>query len=63
VLDAAQAQLAAHLEITAGRLRIDLPLAFGRRCIAPILFEIAERFPQLTLDVSFNDRRVDVDPL
>jgi DNA-binding transcriptional LysR family regulator len=62
VLDAAQAQLAAHLEVPAGRLRIALPLTFGRRCVAPILFEIAERFPHLTLDVSFNDRRVDLVP-
>lgn len=62
VLDIAQAQLAAHLEVPAGRLRIDLPLTFGRRCIAPILFEIAERFPNLTLDVSFTDRRVDLVP-
>ena len=62
VLDVAQAQLAAHVAVPAGRLRIDLPLAFGRRCIAPILFEIAERFPHLTLDVSFTDRRVDLVP-
>jgi DNA-binding transcriptional LysR family regulator len=62
VLDVAQGQLAAHLEVPAGRLRIDLPLTFGRRCVAPILFEIAERFPDLTLDVSFNDRRVDLVP-
>jgi DNA-binding transcriptional LysR family regulator len=62
VLDAAQAQLAAHLAAPAGRLRIDLPLTFGRRCVAPILFEIAERFPDLRLDVSFTDRRVDLVP-
>ncbi len=60
VLDSAQAQLAAHLELPTGRLRIDLPLTFGRRCVAPILFEIAERFPDLTLAVSFTDRRVDL---
>src|SRR5580698_2179768 len=51
VLDAAQAQLAAHLEVPSGRLRIALPLTFGPRCVAPILFEIVERFPHLTLDV------------
>ena len=60
VLGAAEAEIAAHLETPSGRLRIDLPLAFGRRCVAPILFEIAERFPDLTLDVSFTDRRVDL---
>jgi hypothetical protein len=59
---AIEALLAAHLEMPAGRLRIDLPLAFGRRCVVPILFDIAERFPHLTLDVSFTDRRVDLVP-
>jgi DNA-binding transcriptional LysR family regulator len=60
VLDAGQAQLAAHRRVPSGRLRVDLPLAFGRRCVAPILFEIAGRFPDLALDISFNDRRVDL---
>ncbi|SJM36039.1 LysR substrate-binding domain-containing protein [Mesorhizobium delmotii] len=59
-LDAGQAQLAAHRGVPSGRLRVDLPLAFGRRCAAPILFDIAARFPDLTLDISFNDRRVDL---
>jgi DNA-binding transcriptional LysR family regulator len=59
-LDAGQAQLAAHRRVPSGRLRVDLPLAFGRRCIAPVLFDIAGRFPDLALDVSFNDRRVDL---
>jgi DNA-binding transcriptional LysR family regulator len=59
-LDAGQAQLAAHRSVPSGRLRIDLPLAFGRRWVAPILFDIAARFPDLTLDISFNDRRVDL---
>lgn len=60
VLDAGQAQLAAHRRVPSGRLRVDLPLAFGRRCVAPILFEIADRFPQLALEISFNERRVDL---
>jgi DNA-binding transcriptional LysR family regulator len=60
VLDAGQAQLAAHRQTPSGRLRVDLPLAFGRRCIAPILFDMADRFPNLALDISFSDRRVDL---
>lgn len=60
VLDAGQAQLAAHRQVPSGRLRVDLPLDFGRRRVAPLLFEIAGRFPNLALDISFNDRRVDL---
>src|SRR5260221_8637432 len=59
-LDAAQSLLASRRQVPSGRLRVDLPLAFGRRCVAPILFEIAGRFPELTLEVSFNDHRIDL---
>jgi DNA-binding transcriptional LysR family regulator len=43
-----------------GRLRIDLPAAFGRRYIAPTLIELAQRYPQLDLALSFGDRPVDM---
>jgi DNA-binding transcriptional LysR family regulator len=59
-LDAGQALLASRRQVPAGRLRVDLPLSFGRRCIAPILLEIGARFPELSLDISFNDRRIDL---
>jgi DNA-binding transcriptional LysR family regulator len=59
-LDAANALIAARRQVPSGRLRVDLPLAFGRRCVAPILFEIAERFGELTLEISFNDHRIDL---
>src|SRR5258708_6910186 len=35
-------------------------ITFGRRCVAPILFDIIQNFPELTLEISFNDRRVDL---
>lgn len=59
-LDTAQALLASRRQVPAGRLRVDLPLSFGRRCIAPMLFEIAANLPELTLEIAFNDRRVDL---
>ena len=59
-LDAAQATLASRRQVPSGRLRVDLPLSFGRRCVAPVLFEIAAKFPELAMEISFNDRRVDL---
>ncbi len=44
----------------AGEVRIDLPTAFGRRHIMPVLLELVERYPGLNLNVSFTDRRVDL---
>jgi DNA-binding transcriptional LysR family regulator len=42
-----------------GRLRVDMPVAFGRRVVAPLLFEIANNYPALQLNVTFSDHLVD----
>lgn len=46
-------------EVT-GRLRISMPVLFGRRCAAPLLLELARMHPKLELDLSFSDRVVDL---
>ena len=43
-----------------GRLRIDLPAAVGRRHILPTLIDMAVRYQQLDLSVSFSERLVDI---
>lgn len=43
-----------------GRLRISMPVLFGRLCIAPILEKLLDEHPELELDLSFNDRIVDL---
>ncbi|RRV10486.1 LysR family transcriptional regulator [Pseudomonas sp. v388] len=43
-----------------GRLRIDLPAAFGRRHILPTLINLAARYRKLDLSVSFSERLVDI---
>lgn len=42
-----------------GRLRVDMPVAFGRRVGAPLLFEIAQKYPALQLNITFSDHLVD----
>jgi DNA-binding transcriptional LysR family regulator len=42
-----------------GRLRVSLP-TIGYRFLLPILPEFAERYPQIDLELDFNDRLVDV---
>jgi DNA-binding transcriptional LysR family regulator len=44
----------------AGRLRVSLPVLFGRHCVAPILRDYARRHPKLELEMNFSDRRVDL---
>jgi DNA-binding transcriptional LysR family regulator len=59
-LDRGESALLLARDTPGGNVRIDLPTAFGRLHIMPVLLEVAERFPALNLNVSFTDRRVDL---
>jgi LysR family transcriptional regulator for bpeEF and oprC len=43
-----------------GRLRIDMPVAFGRLKMVPLLGPFQAQYPDLTLALSFTDRYVDL---
>jgi DNA-binding transcriptional LysR family regulator len=43
-----------------GRVRITMPVVFGRRCVAPALTALARAHPHLDLELSLTDRVVDV---
>lgn len=43
-----------------GRLRIDLPLAFGRMHAMPVIMELLRTHPELSITASFTDRRIDI---
>lgn len=43
----------------AGRIRIDMPAAFGRRVLTPLLCEVCLEHPGLELTLSFTDRVID----
>jgi len=43
-----------------GRLRVSMPVLFGRRCVAPVLAGLAASHPRLEIDLSFSDRPVDL---
>lgn len=43
-----------------GKLRVTMPVLYGRQCIAPILLELLDDHPDLELELSFNDRIVDL---
>jgi DNA-binding transcriptional LysR family regulator len=59
-LDRGEQVLSATQDAPAGRVRIDLPSAFGRLFIMPLLLDLAARCPGLSLTVSFTDRRADL---
>lgn len=60
ILEHAEQELTSHIAKPAGRLRVDLPAAFGRQKILPILLDITKRFPELELTLSFSERFVDL---
>ncbi|MFI8736891.1 LysR family transcriptional regulator [Ectopseudomonas toyotomiensis] len=43
-----------------GNLRVAAPMAFGMRYLTPILASFAKQYPELSLDVEFDDRRVNL---
>lgn len=62
VSEAEEAELAVTRLQTAprGTLRVNAPLTFGYRHLGRALPAFADRYPELTVDLTLNDRRVDV---
>ena len=56
---AAEGALAARDTAPTGRMRIDMPAAFGRRILLPVLLDIARPHSALHLTLSFSDRIID----
>ncbi|HEY0113156.1 MAG TPA: LysR substrate-binding domain-containing protein [Allosphingosinicella sp.] len=59
-LEAAQEVVAEAVNEVAGPLRISAPLTFGAQHLAPALAEFAQAHPRVELDISFDDRTVDL---
>lgn len=59
-IEAGEATLDSRRRAPTGRLRVSVPVLFGRHCAAPVLLEMARRYPQLQLDLSFTDGVVDL---
>ncbi len=58
-LDAAEAVFDARRSAPSGRLRVSAPVLFGRRCVAPVLLQLANEHRALSIEMSFSDRAVD----
>ncbi len=43
-----------------GRLRVSVPVLFGRHCAAPVLLALGRQYPRLAIEMSFNDSVVDL---
>lgn len=56
----AEAAAAADKQVVRGLLRVNVPVSFGTSEIAPILHELLNQHPDLTIDLGLNDRLVDL---
>ena len=59
-IEEAEQQLRAGRERPQGRLRVDVPIAFGRQLLLPALPQFRSRYPGIQLEVQLNDRIVDL---
>jgi DNA-binding transcriptional LysR family regulator len=59
-LEAARQDIDAGRLVPTGRVRVSMPDVVGRLCVVPLLLELAQQHPELVLEVSLNDRRVDL---
>ena len=59
-LDALDLAVSSRAGTASGRLRLTAPLSFGNTQLAPALVDFAERYPEISLDVSFSDRLVNL---
>lgn len=60
LVEAAETDIAHEHQAPRGQVRISLPLSFGIKRVAPILLRLAERYPELSLDMDYSDRRVNL---
>ncbi|KAB2686444.1 LysR family transcriptional regulator [Brucella pseudogrignonensis] len=56
----AETALSSRIAVPSGRVRINLPDLFGRKCVAPLLMQLAQAHPQLHFEVSFENRVVNL---
>ena len=57
LVEAAETDIAAEHQSPRGSIRISVPLSFGLRRVAPLLLDFARRYPEVSLDMDFSDRR------
>lgn len=56
----AEGNLGSRLSEPAGRLHVDMPVAFGRSVMMPLLLDIGKAYPALQMTMTFTDHVIDL---
>ncbi|WP_435105477.1 LysR substrate-binding domain-containing protein [Arhodomonas sp. AD133] len=59
-LESAEAAFESGRREPTGKLRVTVPVLFGRHCVAPCLVGLMREYPALTVEMAFSDRPVDL---
>lgn len=60
LVEAAEIDVAEERQIPRGNIRISLPLSFGLKRLASLLLDFSQRYPEVSLDMDYTDRRVNL---
>ena len=56
----AETDIASEQHTPRGAIRIGLPFSFGLKRVAPLLLAFARQYPEVTLDMDYSDRRMNL---
>lgn len=59
-LDHAESEVSESRGVPRGRLRVDVPVSLGRRIIVPALPRFIAQYPEISVNMSMNDRVIDL---
>ena len=59
-IESGEERLAGARDEPAGTLRVSAPIAFGRRCVVPVIGDLARRYQRLAVSLELDDRLVDL---
>jgi DNA-binding transcriptional LysR family regulator len=60
LVESAETGIAEQRHVARGHIRVSLPLSFGLRRMVPLLLDFAREHPEVSLDMDYTDRRVNL---
>jgi len=59
-LDTCEANLKQRNDLPRGKLRINVPISFGRLYVRPLLKPFSQLYPEISMELSYDDQHVDI---